>query len=96
MTKPTNHKTTMTTLNQTEKRSLSTIASEIRKDWGSKVNFAAKPYLSAMAGLDSIDDNYGYDSAKSVVLYFLSNASSWRGENAKRIKAELKAMVNRR
>ncbi len=86
----------MTTLNQTEKRSLSTIASEIRKDWGSKVNFAAKPYLSAMAGLDSIDDNYGYDSAKSVVLYFLSNASSWRGENAKRIKAELKAMVNRR
>ncbi len=86
----------MTTLNQTEKRSLSTIASEIRRDWGSKVNYAAKPYLSAMAGLDSIDDNYGYDSAKSVVLYFLSNASSWRGENAKRIKAELKAKVNRR
>jgi hypothetical protein len=96
MTKQTNHKTTMTTLNQTEKRSLSTIASEIRRDWGSKVNYAAKPYLSAMAGLDSIDDNYGYDSAKSIVLYFLSNASSWRGENAKRIKAELKAMANRR
>jgi hypothetical protein len=27
------------------------------------------------------------------VLYFLSNASSWRGEVAKAIKAELKAMV---
>jgi hypothetical protein len=85
----------MITLNQSEKRSLSTIAAEIRKDWGAKVNFAAKPYLSAMAGLDSIDDQYGYDDARSIVLYFLSNASSWRGENAKRIKAELKALAKR-
>jgi hypothetical protein len=85
----------MITLNQTEKRSLSTIASEIRKDWGSKVNFAAKPYLSAMAGLDTIEDQYGYDSARSIVLYFLSNASSWRGETAKRIKAELKSLAKR-
>jgi hypothetical protein len=85
----------MITLNQSEKRSLSTIAAEIRKDWGAKVNFAAKPYLSAMAGLDSIDDQYGYDDARSIVLYFLSNASSWRGETAKRVKAELKAMAKR-
>jgi hypothetical protein len=85
----------MITKNQSEKRSLSTIAGEIRKDWGSKVNFAAKPYLSAMAGLDSIDDQYGYDDARSIVLYFLSNASSWRGETAKRIKAELKALAKR-
>jgi hypothetical protein len=33
------------------------------------------------------------DTAKSIVLYFLSNASSWRGEKAKSIKAELKKMV---
>jgi hypothetical protein len=33
----------------------------------------------------------GFDSARSVVLYFLSNASSWRGDVAKRVKAELKA-----
>jgi hypothetical protein len=85
----------MTTLNQPVKRSLSTIAQEIRRDWGAKVNFAAKPYLSAMMGLDSINDQYGYDDARSIVLYFLSNASSWRGENAKRIKAELKALVKR-
>lgn len=68
------------------------IAREIRKDWGAKVNFAAEPYLEAMECLDSIDDNYYFDSAKSVVLYFLSNASTWRGETAKRIKAELKEM----
>lgn len=86
----------MITKNPPSTRSLSTIASEIRRDWGSKVNFAAKPYLSAMAGLDSITDSYGYDDARSIVRYFLSNAGSWRGDNAKRIKAELKAMTNRR
>ena len=73
-------------------RPLYEIAREIRKDWGAKVNFAAKPYLDAMMCLDSIDDNYYLDSAKSVVLYFLCNAGTWRGETAKRIKAELKAM----
>ena len=74
-------------------RSLSEIAAEIRKDWGSKVNFGAKPYLDAMASLNSINDNYGWDSGKSIVLYFLGNAASWKGETAKRIKAELKAMA---
>lgn len=68
------------------------IATEIRKDW-KNVNYAAKPYLDAMSTLNSISDNYIMDSGKSIVLYFLSNASSWRGEVAKAIKAELKAMV---
>lgn len=75
-----------------ENRSLATIAREIRADW-TKVNYAAKPYLDAMASLDSVRDSYGYDSGKSVVLYFLSNAATWRGDKAKAIKAELKAMV---
>lgn len=68
------------------------IAREIRKDWGAKVSVYAKPYLDAMMCLDSIDDNYYLDSAKSVVLYFLCNAGTWRGETAKRIKKELKEM----
>jgi hypothetical protein len=49
-------------------------------------NKASRP-LDAMASLNSINDNYGWDSAKSIVLYFLGNASTWRGETAKRIKA---------
>jgi len=73
-------------------RPLYTIAREIRKDW-TKVSPYAAPYLAAMSALTSIEDNYGYDSGRSIVLYFLANASSWRGETAKRIKAELKAMV---
>ena len=74
-------------------RPLYEIAADIRKDWGAKVNFAAKPYLDAMASLNSVDDNYGWDSGKTIVLYFLGNASSWRGETAKTIKKELKSMV---
>jgi len=75
-----------------EYRTLSTIARDVRRDW-SNVNYAAKPYLAAMGQLDHISDRYHYDSAESVVCYFLSNASTWRGDTAKRIKAELKAML---
>ena len=73
-------------------RPLSVIAREIKRDW-LKPNYAAKPYLDAMTALNAIDDDYYYDSGKSVVRYFLSNASSWRGDKAKAIKAELKAML---
>jgi len=73
-------------------RKLYEIAKEIRSDW-IKVNFAAKPYLEAMEKLQDINDKYYFDTAESVVLYFLSNASSWRGDVAKRVKLELKEML---
>jgi len=75
----------------TTTRPLYEIASEIRKDW-KKVYFGAVPYLDAMSTLTSIEDNYMFDSAKSVVLYFLSNATTWKGDVARRVKAELKTM----
>jgi len=68
------------------------IAREIRNDWR-PVSPYAEPYLDAMSTLDSIDDNYMFDSGKSVVIYFLSNASTWRGETAKRLKVELKKIA---
>lgn len=71
---------------------ISQIAAFIRKDWA-KVNFAAVPYLSAMLDLYSIEDTYCSESGKSIVLYFLSNASTYRGENAKIIKKELNKRV---
>jgi hypothetical protein len=73
-------------------RSLSTIAREIQRDW-KNVYFGAVPYLQALATMDKVTDDYGCDSGKSIVLYFLSNATSWRGETARRIKAELKSLV---
>jgi hypothetical protein len=72
------------------------IAKDIRKVWGPKVNYAAKPYLDAMRDISSINDQYMYDSGKSIVLYFLSNASTFRGEEAKALKTELKALVGGR
>lgn len=73
-------------------RLLSDIARDIRKDWR-PVNYAAVPYLAAMATLGSIEDRYGEDSARSVVAYFLSNATSWRGPVARDVKKELKALL---
>jgi hypothetical protein len=54
---------------------------------------AAIPYLNAMTELDTLDEMYHQDSARSIVLYFLSNATSWRGDAARRIKAELREML---
>ena len=78
--------------NSTPVRPLFVIAREIKTDW-TKINYCAKPYLDAMLCLDSINDPYGADNGKTIVLYFLSNASTWRGDTAKRIKAELKSLA---
>lgn len=75
-----------------ETRALFEIAEDIRRTWKNP-HYAAKPYLDAMGGLLSIDDNFGLDDAKSIVLYFLSNAGGWRGDDARRIKAELKSVA---
>ena len=73
-------------------RPISTIARDIRRDWP-RVNYAAKPYLNAMACLDAPEDKYGLDDARSILRYFLANAASWRGDTARAIKAEIKAMI---
>ena len=68
------------------------IASEIRRTW-KKVNYAAAPYLDAMRDLNSIDDTYMYESARAQVIRFLCNAGSYRGDDSRRIKKELRAML---
>lgn len=73
-------------------RPLYEIADDVGGDW-KKPYFGAVPYLDAMYQLDSIQDDFYLDSAKSVVLYFLSNAQTWRGEVARRIKLELKEIL---
>lgn len=84
----TTNKNVLTTI-----RPLHVIASEIKRDWDAKVYFGAKPYLSAMSTLDSMNDYYGADSARNIVNYFLANATTWKGEVARRVKSELNAMV---
>lgn len=84
----------MTSSRVAEFRSLETIARDIRANWP-KIYFGAVPYLEAMETLDRITDEYGAEDAKTIVIYFLSNAQSWRGDAARRVKAELKDMISR-
>jgi hypothetical protein len=74
-------------------RNISEIAREIRADW-TNVYFGAKPYLQAMECIHAPSDPYHADNGKTIILYFLSNASTWRGDTAKRIKKELREMVD--
>jgi hypothetical protein len=73
-------------------RPICEIASDICKAWP-RPYFGAVPYLQAMRELHTIKDNYGADSGRSVVLYFLGNAATWRGDAARRLKAELKDIL---
>ena len=75
-----------------ERISVSEIAHAIAKDWQNISPYAAD-YLNAMKEITDIDGAYYADTAKSVVMYFLANASTYRGENARSYKALLKAMV---
>ena len=81
-----------------QKRPLHEIASDVRRTWVRKngtsaIYFGAEPYLAAMETLVSIDDPYFDDPGVSIVRYFLSNATTWRGPEARAVKAELKEMI---
>ena len=76
-----------------EVRALSVIMKEVKAEW-KKPCFGAVPYIEALSELNSIKDKYGMDDARSLVLYFLANSQTWRGDTARRIKAELKQMAD--
>ena len=77
-----------------QKRTFAAIAAEIKATW-KKPYFGAAPYIAALSTIHSSDKNalYVFETAESVVRYFLANATYWRGADAKRIKAELKSMI---
>ena len=77
-----------------KKRTFQQIARDIKSTW-LNVYFGAVPYLEAMLTLDTLDPNamYFYDTAGDIVRYFLANAQTFRGADAKRLKAELKSML---
>ena len=88
-------------LDRIQDASLSHLATLVREDWPGCNNrgsaslcgmdaHPAYPYVTAMQALQTIDDAYGADSARSIVAYFLSNATGWRGPIARAVKAELK------
>lgn len=78
-----------------KKRTFKQIARDIKSTW-INVYFGAVPYLEAMLTLDTSDpkDMYLYDTAGDIARYFLANAQTFRGEAARKLKAELKELVN--
>lgn len=76
------------------KRTFQQIARDIKSTW-LNVYFGAVPYLEAMLKLDTTDpsDMYYFDTAGDIVIYFLANANTFRGADARRLKAELKSML---
>ena len=84
------------------KRTFSVIAIEVLHLWKTKYGKdlpwslkCALPYLQAMLECDTTDKDAAYyvETVESVVLYFLANITNWRGDDARRIKAELKSML---
>ena len=84
------------------KRTFSAIAEEVLNLWKTKYGKGlpwslkcALPYLEAMLECDTTDKDAQYyaETVESVVVYFLANITNWRGDDAKRIKAELKSML---
>ena len=86
-TNTTNHVNGLT-LEQLQALSLRRLAYLIKANWP-KVYFGAKPYLDAMTSLETVSDAYGCDDGRSIVRYFLVNATTWRGDIARKVKAEL-------
>lgn len=78
-----------------EHRPLYEIAADIKRNWPD-VYFGAVPYLDALGMLSSMDQKFGEDDAKTIVAYLISNMRYWRGPEAARLKAELKALVGRK
>jgi hypothetical protein len=76
----------------TATRPIYEIARDVHENW-LHVYFGAVPYLEAMDYLTTLDESYGEDPAWHVLNYFLSNATTWRGEKAREIKAEIKALL---
>lgn len=76
-------------------RPLHKIADEIMRKWVRPPG-PAIGYINAMTHLATMEDRYGREDAEGIVLRFLNEASGWRGEDARRIKAELRAMLPKR
>jgi hypothetical protein len=75
-----------------EPRKVRDIAAEIDEKW-KQPYYGAVPYIEAMRTLDTPQDRYLHEEGEGIIRRFLVNASRWRGDDARRIKAELKAMV---
>lgn len=77
-------------------RSLREISLEIKNNWIVINNLAARKAVEDMSQIEDVSKPYGTDpSGYGVIGSFLTHASGWKGEVAKRIKEELRAMCSK-
>ena len=76
------------------KRPIYQIAQDIKNAWKNPSPYALA-YLNPMLTLDSIEDYYFLDDAKSIIRYFLANAQGFRGEKARELKQELRDLLKK-
>lgn len=77
----------------TPNRPIYEIAREIKSIWrtqGKGIYFGAVPHLDALLTVDKPTDIYITESGKWIAAYFLANAATFKGPEAKLLKAELK------
>lgn len=70
---------------------LRSLAIFVRQAWVNPY-FGARPYIEALCWLDG-NGMYGCDDWRMLTLYFLSNARTWKGEEARLVKEEMKRRV---
>lgn len=68
--------------------SLQSLCRTIRRNWPAMPACAAM-YFEPLASLESLEQDYGADSGRSMALYFLANAAGWKGDVARAVKKEL-------
>jgi hypothetical protein len=73
-------------------RPLHRIADEITSKWR-EPSYEARPYIYGLRHLATVEDKFGSDDAEEIILKFLGNARAWHGDDAKRIKAELRQIL---
>jgi hypothetical protein len=73
-------------------RPIHKIADEIGRLWKEPPN-EARPYIYGLRHLATIEDKVGSDDAEDIILRFLGNARGWHGEDARRIKQELRGLL---
>lgn len=84
-------------------RPLSAIAADVYRAWREEGLLAmrerptfithASDYLGAMHTMQSVHETYGAQSGSRIVALALDNLGGWRSPNARKLKAELRALL---
>lgn len=91
--------TTARSVNATGPRPIKDIVADIFTEWGAKVQtvgYAAKPYLDALATVETAEEMYGADKAEHLLRYLLSNLTQFKGQRARELKEELRSHLPKR